>query len=234
MSRIYLKKHKQNSYWIRDILDDKNLGKIKNKNNQYKVQIKSKFKGQFLETESLQLLNHSNKPSFSKVYREFLQKFCHEWADLNHYKFPLFIESCRLKQCENDMFNRPVLLHPAVRKAWNKMKDTAKSDNIDLQIISAYRSIVYQKNLIENKIKKGISIDEILKVNTLPGFSEHHTGCAIDIGSEGEAVLESEFDQSPAFEWLMNNANSHGFVMTYPKNNSTGIMYEPWHWCFKT
>ena len=78
-----------------------------------------------------------------------------------------------------------------------------------------------------------MSIDKILKVNTLPGYSEHHTGCAIDIGAPNEAILEEEFDQSEAFDWLQQNANKFGFHMTYPKNNNTGICYEPWHWCYR-
>ena len=233
MSRIYLQKQKDNNYCIRDILDTKRLGKIKFKNGKYTCHIKKKFKGKYLKTESLHLLNQETLPSFSTVYREFLQNFCHQWADLNDYEFPMFVEACRLKKCEKDMFNRPTWLHPAARKAWKKMKSAANSDNINLQIVSAYRNLVYQKHLIENKIKKGISIKDILKVNTLPGFSEHHTGCAIDIGSKNEAILETEFDQSPAFQWLVKNANSFGFYMTYPKDNTTGIMYEPWHWCFR-
>jgi len=233
MSRIYLSQHNKNSYWIRDILDGKKLGKIKSKKDKLIYQLHKKHKGKFIETESYLLLNNKISPNFKVVYQNYIQQLCGDWADLNNYEFPLFIEACRLKRCENDMFDRKAWLHPATRKAWKKMKKSAKNDNIDVQIISAYRSLDYQKQLIENKIAKGISIEEILKVNTLPGFSEHHTGCAIDIGSKGEAILETEFDQSPAFKWLLKNANSFGFYMTYPKNNNTGIMYEPWHWCFK-
>lgn len=233
MSRIYLKKHKENSYWIHDILDGKKLGKIKIKHDRYTYKIKRKFKGNLLETESLLLLDQSIQQTFNEIYRNLIQQYCNGWKNLTDYDFPFFIESCRLKQCENDKFNRKAWLHPAARKAWKKMKKSAQSANIQLQIISAYRSLDYQKQLIENKIYKGIPIEEILKVNTLPGFSEHHTGCAIDIGSDNAAVLEVEFDQSPAFKWLVKNANTFNFFLTYPKENNTGIMYEPWHWCFK-
>ena len=233
MSRISLKRHKHNNYWIFDILDGKKLGKIKIEPDKYSYKIKKKFKGKLLETESLLLLDKTIHQSFHEIYRNLIQQYCNDWKNLAEYDFPLFIESCRLKQCEDDMFNRKAWLHPAARKAWEKMKTAAHSANIDLLIISAYRSLDYQKQLIQNKINKGISIEEILKSNTLPGFSEHHTGCAIDIGSKNAAVLETKFDQSPAFKWLMNNAKYFNFYLTYPKENKTGIMYEPWHWCFR-
>jgi len=131
------------------------------------------------------------------------------------------------------MFDRETFLHPAAEKAWVRMKIVANLSKINLQMISAYRSLDYQKDLIEKKLAKGIDMKDILKVNVLPGYSEHHTGCAIDIGSEGAAVLETEFDQSDAFKWLLQNAKHYGFSMTYPKGNTTGVCYEPWHWCFK-
>jgi len=166
-----------------------------------------------------------------------LEKYIHKYNkdlyDTSAYDFPLFVEAHRLKKCKTDMFNRIVYLHPKAKKAWKKMKKAAQKEDIKLQIISAFRSYDYQKQLIKNKLAKGICIEEILKVNTLPGYSEHHTGCAIDIGSSKEAILEEEFNQSDAFKWLEKNANLFSFYMTYPKNNTNGICYEPWHWCYK-
>lgn len=230
MNRITLtkRKNKPNNYWIRDILDEKKLGILKHKKNKTKVRLKPKYYSYSLKQEA-QLI-------FEGLWEDFYQQFISDYnkifTETEHYNFPLFIESCRLKACEADMFNRPTLLHPAVNKAWKKMKKAAKNDQIDLKIISAFRSLGYQKQLINNKLAKGIDIDSILKVNTLPGYSEHHTGCAIDIGSQDAPLLEPEFDQSPAFKWLTHNAAKFNFSMSYPKGNTTGISYEPWHWCF--
>ncbi|VAW37601.1 D-alanyl-D-alanine carboxypeptidase [hydrothermal vent metagenome] len=145
----------------------------------------------------------------------------------------LYCESCQLTAAETDIFNRNTLLHPVAKRAWQQMQAAALNDKIILQIISAYRSLDYQKQLISHKLAKGLLIEEILRVNTLPGFSEHHTGCAIDIGSPKHPVLESEFDQSPAFSWLNKNAKKFNFYLSYPKHNNTGITYEPWHWCYQ-
>jgi D-alanyl-D-alanine carboxypeptidase len=230
MNRIYLtpKKNKKESYWIKDRLDEKKIGKLIIKNNRPKIKLKKQFKHYNLKQEVLMTFNEI----WDDFYRAFINEYNLHYIDDENYNFPLFIESIRLKPCESDMFNRPTLLHPAAKRAWVKMKKAAHKEGVELQIISAFRSLDYQKTLINNKLDKGLAIETILKVNTLPGYSEHHTGCAIDIGCKGEAVLEEAFDQSKAFKWLVNNANKFEFTMTYPKGNTTGICYEPWHWCF--
>jgi len=232
MNRIILNPHKnkEDSLWIKDILDGKKLGKLTFKNNEIKIKLKAQFKSYNLKQEALM----TYQGTWGNYYQEFIKDYNQEFCDTYIYDFPLFIESARLKPCEKDMFDRPTLLHPAAKKAWRKMKKAAKKESIDLQIISAFRSLEYQKHLINNKLAKGINMEDILKVNVLPGYSEHHTGCAIDIGCKGEAILEEDFDQSEAFGWLTENANNFGFYMTYPKDNTTGICYEPWHWCFKS
>jgi D-alanyl-D-alanine carboxypeptidase len=70
-------------------------------------------------------------------------------------------------------------------------------------------------------------------VNAAPGFSQHHTGAAVDIASPGSRPLTEEFDQSGAFEWLTRNAANYGFSMTYPRENPWGFVYEPWHWALE-
>ena len=54
------------------------------------------------------------------------------------------------------MFDRDCYLHPQALKAWNKMSKKATKDGVDLQIISAYRSLEYQNQLIVHKLNKGI------------------------------------------------------------------------------
>jgi D-alanyl-D-alanine carboxypeptidase len=75
-----------------------------------------------------------------------------------------------------------------------------------------------------------LSLADILQVNAAPGFSEHHSGRAIDIGAPGEPAAEPSFERTPAFNWLMQFAPAHGFRLSYPRNNPHGIAYEPWHW----
>lgn len=134
--------------------------------------------------------------------------------------------------CGVDYYQRPVFLLSSTFNAWMKMHDAAKKDGIDIFICSAFRDYDYQANLIQKKLSQGQDIKAILKILAAPGFSEHHTGRAIDIISPEISELSQEFEHTNAFQWLDENARFFNFIMTYPRGNRYGIMYEPWHWCF--
>jgi len=110
------------------------------------------------------------------------------------------------------------------------MVAAARSDSVEILMVSGFRSIEYQISLFEKKLAAGHSIDSILAVNAAPGFSEHHTGNAIDVGTPGAKHLSEEFEGTEAFRWLLSNAHAFAFSMSYPRNNRHGFIYEPWHW----
>ena len=132
-----------------------------------------------------------------------------------------------------DIHDRPQWLAPRAARAFVRMRETAASVRIELQIVSAYRSADYQLGILRRKRERGQPIDEILKVSAAPGYSEHHSGRAIDLTSPGFAALEEEFEKSPAFAWLRRHARRFGFTLSYPRNNRHGIAFEPWHWCWR-
>lgn len=141
-------------------------------------------------------------------------------------------EPGRLAWAGRDRFRRPLwLLAPAAR-AWRRLRETASGDGVVLQAISGYRSHAYQLGIVERKRARGLSLDAILAVNAAPGFSEHHSGRALDIGAPGEPPAEESFEHTEAFVWLQANAGRFGFRMSYPRHNPHGIVYEPWHWCW--
>lgn len=152
-----------------------------------------------------------------------------------------FMDGCRLPLCdepeeladtEPDFYQRPQRLTPAALSAWTAMKQAAAQDGITLFLLSAYRSLDYQQQLIARKQAAGQAIDNILRVNAAPGYSEHHTGRAVDIGTPGCDALVEAFEKTKAFEWLARRAGEFGFSLSYPRENELGIDYEPWHWCF--
>ena len=110
------------------------------------------------------------------------------------------------------------------------MQNVAQADDVQLVLVSGYRSVSYQADLIRNKLAAGQEIDAILKTNVAPGYSQHHTGNALDIATPGYKPLLEEFEESPAFAWLRDNAIQFGFTLSYPRNNPAGVIYEPWHW----
>lgn len=143
---------------------------------------------------------------------------------------PLVPEPVRLEFAGFDRYRRPLwLLDPAAR-AWRRMQAAAYEDDIAIEAISGYRSHDYQLGIFERKLARGLSVEQILAVNAAPGYSEHHGGCAMDIGTPGEPPAEESFEATPAFAWLHRRAGDFGFRMSYPRGNPHGIVYEPWHW----
>jgi zinc D-Ala-D-Ala carboxypeptidase len=130
----------------------------------------------------------------------------------------------------HDRFGRPLWLADAAARAWQRMRRTAQQQGIVLDAISGYRSHDYQLGIFRRKLARGQTLAQILAVNAAPGFSEHHGGAALDIGSRGEPPAEESFEATPAFAWLTQHAGAFGFVLSYPRDNPHGIVYEPWHW----
>lgn len=131
-----------------------------------------------------------------------------------------------------DIHNRERFLARPAARAWARMHAAAADDGVTLQVVSAYRSVDYQCGIIERKLAAGQPIGSILAVSAAPGFSEHHSGRALDLTCPGFAPLEEAFERSSAFAWLMRNAARFRFSLSYPRGNVHGIAYEPWHWCW--
>lgn len=151
-------------------------------------------------------------------------------VDIDACRLPAYEEATDLINCGKDLFGRPLRMTDITLQNWQHMFASAKRSNITLQIVSAYRSIDYQCDLIQRKLASGRSIDDILQVNAIPGYSEHHTGRALDITTPGAEPLEESFELTDAFAWLVDHAAAFNFAMSYPKSNNLGIAYEPWHW----
>ncbi len=144
----------------------------------------------------------------------------------------LVAEPAALAFAGPDRYRRPLWLTRAAARGWQAMRAAAAHDGVVLEAISGYRSHDYQLGIFERKRARGLSVQEILNVNAAPGYSEHHGGRALDIGTPGEPPAEESFEHTPAFAWLTRHAGDFGFVMSYPRGNPHGIVYEPWHWYF--
>lgn len=141
-------------------------------------------------------------------------------------------EPLRLALAGFDRWQRPLWLRADAARAWQRMQAAAAAEGIALDAISGYRSHDYQLGIFERKRARGLAIEEILAVNAAPGFSEHHSGRALDIGTPGEPPAEEAFEGTQAFAWLQAHAGLHGFAMSYPRGNPHGIVHEPWHWAY--
>ena len=127
---------------------------------------------------------------------------------------------------------RPIRLIRPAAESWGLMRRAAMRSDVELVALSGFRSIARQTEIFRGKLASGQSAAEILRFLAAPGFSEHHTGRALDIGTTEHTELDEEFDDTVAFHWLEEHAAGFGFFLTYPRNNPHGMGYEPWHWCW--
>ena len=147
---------------------------------------------------------------------------------------PLHCECDDLVSIGLDMLGREQRMERRAAAQWHAMVAAAGKEGVVLGAISGFRSFDYQRQIIERASSRlGLTLEQITCVSALSGFSEHHTGRAMDIGTPGFPALTEEFEQTPAFHWLTKRARDFGFWMTYPKGNPFGIIYEPWHWLFR-
>ncbi len=136
----------------------------------------------------------------------------------------------RLHFSGRDYVGRTLWLEHGTVHAWLSMQRSAAEMGVPLEAISGFRSIAYQAGILRRKRDRGMPIEEILSINTAPGYSEHHSGRAIDIGTPGCPPAEEVFETTAAFAWLRQHAAQFGFRMSYPRDNPHGVIYEPWHY----
>lgn len=141
-------------------------------------------------------------------------------------------EPARLTSIGTDIYGRTQWLQPHAAGALADLRQAARRDGVVLEIVSAFRSIEYQLEILQRKLARGQSMDLILRVSAAPGYSEHHTGRCVDFTTPAFSPLEEVFDQSPAFAWLTQCAAAFGFALSYPRDNPHAMAYEPWHWCW--
>lgn len=148
------------------------------------------------------------------------------------HRLTLQQECTELESVGEDLFGREQRLTPKAANGWRAMKDAANRQGVVIDLVSGFRTAKYQAGLIRRKTEEGKSIDQVLAATAAPGFSEHHTGRAVDLTTQGCKPLEESFAVTEAYRWLRANAGMFGFHESYPRNNRHGILWEPWHWCY--
>lgn len=108
-----------------------------------------------------------------------------------------------------------------------QMFESAKLDGLEMFVNSAYRSYDEQVEVAEF-YRKWYGDNYVEKYVAKPGFSEHQTGLAFDVGSTSSAV----FAKSEEYKWMQENAYKYGFIKRFYKKveNITGVKEEPWHY----
>ena len=137
---------------------------------------------------------------------------------------------------ENLVFIEPnIEVHIDMSESLLKMREDAKNDGVFLVFLSGFRSIKLQEEIFYSlkSIRNQVAAERA-RVSAPPGYSEHSTGFAIDIGDfyRRETDFEVAFENTDAFKWLKKNAAKYHFKLSFVKNNKN-VDYEPWHWRYE-
>ena len=128
-----------------------------------------------------------------------------------------------------------IWVHKDMSQSLLRMRRDAKMEGVNLVFLSGFRSIKLQDEIFYSlKSIRNQNALERARVSAPPGYSEHSTGFAIDIGDANyrETDFEIEFENTEAFRWLKMNAARYHFKLSFTKNNKY-IDYEPWHWRYE-
>lgn len=118
------------------------------------------------------------------------------------------------------------------RAAYDAMAEAAAADGLQLVAFSTYRGFARQKELYEGYVAKD-GQQAADRYSARPGYSEHQTGMAFDIGEAGQEQhwASASFGDTAGGKWVKENAHDYGFILRYPegKEQITGYMHESWH-----
>lgn len=148
---------------------------------------------------------------------------------LNHFRYPEAPQSSLAAIVPDGS----IKLRKSAAQAYREMEAAARRSGIVLTPISGFRTLTDQDYLFfGKKAERGQVATERAKVSAPPGYSEHHTGYAIDMGDGNVPAthLSETFENTAASKWLKANAAFHSFELSFPKGNKQGVTYEPWHW----
>lgn len=157
---------------------------------------------------------------------ELLQKYSRIYFLNEHYKpsdLVVIDESF-------DLVNgKEVSIHADVWPFLKDMLEDARKDEVDIMVLSGYRSFEDQGVLKTNYTQRYGTGANTFSADQ--GYSEHQLGTTVDLTNTTIGENIADFEQTKAFTWLSENAYKYGFVLSYPRNNGYYV-YEPWHWRF--
>lgn len=113
------------------------------------------------------------------------------------------------------------------REAFVKMASSAAKDSVYLITDSGFRSPGFQKRIIKRRLADGQDPGKVLREVAPPGYSQHHTGRALDL-----VPSEARFAHTRTFEWLQKHAAKYGFEQSYPDDPESPFPWESWHWMY--
>lgn len=117
-----------------------------------------------------------------------------------------------------------------------RLLKAAEHDGVPLKVAAGFRSVETQRAAFESGAKKkGLSLRSYAWWTAPPGFSEHHTGLAVDFADPKRPKTNftpASFSKTEAYIWLKTHAQAFGFELSFRENSGLRVAFEPWHWRF--
>ncbi len=129
--------------------------------------------------------------------------------------------------------DKEVSLSPAALTPFNSMMDDfyEATGCYDVLMVDGYRTEEFQRQLYDERAAAFGEEYAAMYVAT-PGYSEHHTGLAVDLSVYTDSGEGYELSTYEKCSWLKENFENYGFILRYPQEKAsiTGISYESWHY----
>lgn len=153
---------------------------------------------------------------------------------MGHFRYPEAKRSDLVSVGGYRDTGRTVRLRQSAATHYGEMVGAARADGVLLVPISGFRSERHQESLYTRQLGKTGTVSTATLVSAPPGYSEHHTGYAVDIGDRTQPGTDTQFsfERTAAFRWLKTHAGRYGFELSFPPDNAQQVSYEPWHWRF--
>jgi len=169
----------------------------------------------------------SSLEKLSKTDPELLQKYSRVFFLNEHYA------PARLTEIPDsyDYFDsRDFKIHAEVWPYLKSMLDEANKDGPEILVFSAFRTF-NEQGALKGTYTVTYGAGTANQFSADQGYSEHQLGTTVDLITLDLGGTLDGFEQTDAYEWLLDNAYRFGFVLSYPQNN-TFYVFEPWHWRF--
>lgn len=132
-------------------------------------------------------------------------------------------------------FGEPIRVEKNSYQAYQALQAALLAEGVDIELESCYRSVERQQELW-TEYEKSYGLDYCNKYVAVPGFSEHHTGFAIDTNlilqtDDQTSEEKKQKEREQLWEKVHQKLPEYGFILRYlqDKEAITGYSYEPWH-----
>ena len=144
-------------------------------------------------------------------------------------------DTVSIEEVENSLGEKLKIEHRTY-EAFDLLRTELLEQDIQIELDSVYRSIDEQQEIWDAwSADPELGEEYCKKYLAVPGYSEHHTGLAVDIFliKDGEQIRENEdmIADTEDFAKIHELLPKYGFILRYPegKEEITGYAYEPWH-----